>query len=307
MTYPTTAAATLASILALSGCLVEGEPTNEGALAAGGDGHGGDCTPSPVMLSGDFDGDGVVTTADVAAVEARKDTGDYAAFFDMNADGQLTGLDVEIVARNLNRASHARDQQIARAFRDAERFRDIRVALANGFGPFTQELRGHGAHWANMARINRWQTNPGFDPGMPEGLNYGGDGHLAAVFYYAPGAYDVSLADPSITPRTVVMEIPPTEGFVGHHDHWHHHVGACFNGLGTPNPDFDQCVVGVECEAEIWSAKFHMLHLWMFDYNPCGAFAGTNPHLSPDADPEPHHMACMIQDVVDVVLPYGSL
>src|SRR5574338_864433 len=51
---------------------------------------------APIMQVGDFDGDGTVTGADVDALSAFKDSGDYAAFYDMNADGKLDSKDVKI-------------------------------------------------------------------------------------------------------------------------------------------------------------------------------------------------------------------
>ena len=60
-----------------------------------------------------------------------------------------------------------------------------------------------------------------------------------------------------------------------------------------------------ECTAvggQLWSAKFHMLHVWMFEHNECGPFGGIDEDISVGAPPEPNHMACDVEDVVHCVV-----
>lgn len=291
--------------------------------------------PAPIMQAGDFDGDGTVNAADVAALSAFKNSGDYAAFYDMNADGKLDGSDVSIVAHNLGKAGTARDREMAELWRVTSPYRDIRNAYAAGYVPFTPNLMGHGIHFANFNLILSWgaRTSDGgqyhFHAGQPEGLNYTADGKLIAAFYYQPGAVDLATipgAMPSGTPlNTYYKALPVRPSFSGlMAEAWHHHIGPCFGGATSPVPGFDQCMTLEACKGpgsvpfpanlggadptggaygQMWSAGFHMLHVWMYEYNACGPFAGIDEDVSMMAPMEPHHGECTIGDVVPVLVP----
>jgi len=269
--------------------------------------------PSPIMQVGDFDGDGRVRAADLHALLHVIAERDYAAFYDMNADGKLDWRDIAIVASNLGRPGTARDRQMAALWNATSPYRNIANAQAAGYIPFTPDLMGHGIHFANFNLIYSWaaRSNDGgsyhFHPEQPEGLNYTADGRLVAAFYYEPGAVDLSTLDPSKPPYTYYKSLPVMPSFDGvMADEWHHHIGACFGGATSPVPGFDQCMTKPACDAAggtLWSPGFHMLHVWLFEYNACGPFAGIDEDISPMAPMEPHHGECTISDVVPVLIP----
>jgi hypothetical protein len=122
-----------------------------------------DATPRPILSVGDFDGDGFVTHADVSLVGDQVDSGEYVAFYDLDADGDLDGQDVSAAARAMaqGKASTVLDRQLAELFWATEMYRDKNAALAAGFRPFTQPLMGHGQHYARMPF---WVTPTGLDP-----------------------------------------------------------------------------------------------------------------------------------------------
>lgn len=289
--------------------------------------------PAPIMQVGDFDGDGRVRAADLHALLHFIAQRDYAAFYDMNADGKLDWRDIAVVAHNLGRAGTARDAQMAELWRVTSPYRDITKAQAAGYIPFTPDLMGHGIHFANFNLILSWGTRTGngaqFLAGQPEGLNYTEDGKLVAAFYYQPGAVDLATVPNALPPgsplNTFYKALPARPSFDGlMADHWHDHIGPCFGGATSPVPGFDQCMTLEECKGpgsvpfpadlggaaptggvygQLWSPGFHMLHVWLFEYNACGPFAGIDEDVSPMAPMEPHHGECTISDVVPVLIP----
>lgn len=304
----------VAAAMVGAGCAAEtGEVGSAGAAleeddGGHGGGHGGHCEAAPIMEVGDFDGDGVIGSGDVEMISAYVEAGDYAAFFDMNADGELNGRDVSMVARNMGEPGTTRDAQMAALWAEVEPYRDLGAAVAAGYVPFTPDLQGHGVHWAHFGRIYSWRDRGGFQPGVPEGLNYTATGELVAAFYYAPGAID--LYDYGLAPvaDTYFKDLPVPPSFDGMMPHeWHNHVGPCFGGATSPIPGFDQCVTESACyddyHGSLWSPKFHMLHVWLIEFNECGPFAGIDVDVSPHAPEEPNHMACTLDDVVPVVVP----
>lgn len=297
----------------MPGCATESENIETEQLAHMHDG----CVAEAVMQTGDFDGDGVVTPADLDMLNAYKDDGDYAAYFDMNADGRLTGRDVSIVARNMGDAGSARDAQMAQMWAGTEKYRNILVAIGDGFAPLTPDLQGHGIHFARLDLVFGWTDRGGFNAGEPEGLNYSESGELLAVFYYGLGATDLHNLAPHVPAGAALANIAPPNGFAGGMSHdWHQHVGPCFGRFTAGYPPapvpgggltgFDQCLTEAECAAvppipgqlQIWSAQFHMLHVWAYQFNECGVHAGINDAASPGAPEEPHHGECTIEDVV---------
>lgn len=283
------------------------------AFAQGHGGHG-DCDPmhaEPVMQTGDFNGNGVIDSGDIEMISDYVDSGDYAAFFDMNHDGQLNGQDVSAVATNMGSAGSARDAQMAELWAATQPYRDITVAIGDGYEAFTPDLQGHGIHFASFGLINSWASR-GFQPSAPEGLNYSASGELIAAFYYAPAAIDLYDYGYPVPPDTVFQTLAVPPSFDGIHDHdWHNHVGACFGGASCPVPGFDQCMAEDVCASiggTLWSAKFHMLHVWMYEFNQCGAFAGIDPDVSHMAPEEPNHGDCNVGDVVPVAYaPDGNV
>jgi hypothetical protein len=265
------------------------------------------CVAEAIMETGDFNGNGVIDSGDLEMISAYNEAGDYAAFFDMNADGALDGQDIAQVAKRIGSAGSARDAQMAALFAATEPFRfDQGAAFAAGYVPFTPNLMGHGIHWANFDLIYSWGAR-GFVPGQPEGLNYDANGTLMAAFYYAPGAIDLYDYGQYPEPDTAFQELPPPHPtFAGGEMHdWHQHIGPCFGGATCPVLGFDQCVRERTCYddfgASLWSPRFHMIHVWLYEFNECGPFAGLDAQAGMGAPHEPNHGACQLADIVDIV------
>lgn len=299
------------SLLAMPGCMMDEDLETEelaSEMEDEGGGHGEhNCPgPSPILTMGDFDGNGIVDNADKAMLNDFRQSGDYAAYFDMNADGKLTGQDVSIVARNKGEAPTARDVEMTALWQAILPYRDIGAAMASGYVPFTPDLQGHGIHFANFGLIYSWNERGGWNAGQPEGLNYTDDGELVAAFYYAPAAIDLYDYGAPLPADMFFQEFAVPPSFDGMADHeWHNHVGPCFGGATSPVPGFDQCTTEAYCTSvggQLWSPKFHMLHVWMFEYNECGPFGGIDADISVDAPMEPNHGACDIEDIVHCVV-----
>jgi hypothetical protein len=246
--------------------------------------------PEPVLTVADFNGNGVVDAQDLMAVIVQVTSGDYIAFFDRNADYQLDVRDVLLTFYELGNTSTGRDRQLAQAFHGTRRYRNLLTALGHGYIPFTPAAQGHGIHYA--LHPSRREREPGFHPEAPIGLNIDDKGNLWGVFYsigHERGPEDILTTAP--------------EGFVGEEDEWHSHVGACLLGVNLDRPtydpaalDFRQCLTREQCaitaqrlgyEHYDWSAKFYLLHAWLYALNPCGTFAVSHPFLMPGAmDPD---------------------
>lgn len=220
----------------------------------------------PVLSVGDFDGSGVVDGADVKELAKRITRRDDAAFFDVEGDGDVDMGDLLVVAQHVGAKSTPLDQEIAAVFRATERYRDIHNAIDDGFVPMTTSFQGHGVHWGRNEVIDTV-----FSLTRPEGLNYSEDGKLLAVFW-------------AIKPDPRSPDVPPS-GFTGE-EMWHSHQNACFFGYNAKNPTYDfralnfqECVPEAKCPEGSYLEKFYMVHLWLFEYDPCGPFAGTNPRI----------------------------
>ncbi|SDY64912.1 hypothetical protein [Citreimonas salinaria] len=256
--------------------------------------------PTPILGVADFDASGSVSEADLELLQDRVDASDYVAFFDRNADRRLDEADLELARQDIGSRSAPRDQQLALAYQHTEPFRDRETAIRKGYAPFTQTLHGHGAHWSQHPEGGGLGYS--FVPGNPVGLNYASDGTLWGVFYYIgpSGSRDDGSMYP---PRHAFRPFPEApEGFEGDEDAWHWHAGTCFVGLDVNDPSLDpadyeflerlsprECQArareasGGQVEQPNWVPQFHMLHVWLYELNPCGTFAGAHPELDVNA------------------------
>ena len=255
----------------------------------------------------DFDGNGAVDSADVEGITLRINSyeGDelYHPLYDVDANGAIDEEDLAIVSETIGHEVPLIDQQIARATQATMRYYGEggqEQAIADGYIPFTQEVKGHGIHYFNFPLAVEMNESPELDPTIPAGLNYDAEGNLVAVFYIS-APYDVMAAmeDP-----TAFTEIDPANDFppisfngISAED-WHTHENTWFSGLGSLNSEL---VYGFEDEVplesaisrlqeldfqqfpesdQIFSPKIWMLHGWFHSLNPSGTFANLDPTLS---------------------------
>lgn len=239
----------------------------------------------PLLSVGDFDGDGTVTHSDVSLISDQVESGEYVAFYDLNADGVLDGRDVSAAATAMGDASTTLDQQLAELFWSTEMYRDRNVAVAAGYRPFTQILHGHGGHYSKLPFVP--SASGGLDPnyenildgnleiGAPEGLNYDENGELVAVFYYhGINVKDWVFANQSgnaawiqqLFGQSVQMGMHSAMSggmhpmlYASHEAMWHQHWGGCWDGLDyiamffNPLivPIFNQPLFPAECAARV--------------------------------------------------------
>ena len=150
-----------------------------------------------------------------------------------------------------------------------EKYRDVRVAEAEGFIRTTDEVPNMGAHF-----INPWLTVDGiFDPARPEVLIYVRD---------EQGEWE--LVGTSFVQLMPVASPDHPEAFAGPLDNWHVHYELCTGPriailAGTPE----------ECEAAggVWVPSYGwMIHAWVWVDNPLGVFSMWNPNIPPIVTPD---------------------
>jgi hypothetical protein len=153
------------------------------------------------------------------------------------------------------------DAQLDRAREASARYRDIRVARADGYFQVTQFLPGFGMHLASLS-----VPTSTFDPTRPKVLLYEPDG--SGGYRLAGVAYAIDR----------VSDVPP-DGFAGGSDVWHYHRNLCFIPNGTVTIAFSQgaCArLGGLYQAETdW-----LLHAWIWEPNPRGVFVEINPSVT---------------------------
>lgn len=289
-------------------------------LAQEAPGHSDFCDPAtkprPVLSTSDFDGDGMVTRKDVGLLKEQVGKRQYIAFFDRNADYVLDQKDIELAVAETGTPGTVLDRELAAAYHGTKAYRRLKAAIRDGFVPWTESFWGHGAHWVQLPE--KASLDYAFKPGAPEGLNYDTDGRLWAVFYYS-GPSPTSLDGRKYPPGDTFKPFSQApEGFCGDSDVWHHHAGVCFKGVNYQHPTMDpnklsfreglsprqclgSCVVakGLPVSSTVkWTPKFHMLHAWIYQLNPCGTFA------DPLAKRSPHPAAGRPHGKIDTLDPH---
>jgi hypothetical protein len=249
-----------------------GEQAHDGAHA-GGVKETLACAPgetsAPILTVADFDGSGVVDGADLKELAARIVRRDQAAFFDVNGDFMVSDADLARAAAQVGARSTAMDRELAALFRATERYRDLGEAIADGYVPLTQPLAGHGVHWGHP------ELGLVFEPLRPPGLLYSQGGRLLGAYF----SVDITRETPDVVPT----------GFSGD-ELWHSHEALCLRGVNWERPTYDPsalnldlCVPEAECTGGPWLNKVYMVHVWLFEPNPCGVFGLTDPRITEGA------------------------
>jgi hypothetical protein len=152
--------------------------------------------------------------------------------------------------------------QLETARAAAERYRDLRTALADGYVQVTQDLPGIGAHFLRPDLL----LDDVFDPSRPE----------MVLYTFRDGAW--RFVGLSYAMMAGGKDAEP-EGFAGPLDHWHFHENLCAK---------DGAIVGVGSTVEHCgrlggthvARTFWMNHVWIGGPSPAAdLFGEMNPAL----------------------------
>ena len=153
-----------------------------------------------------------------------------------------------------------------------EKYRDINVALADGYLQLGGVVPNMGAHFIHPGRLNDGVLN--FDE--PEMVLYyrdeTGEWRLSGTAFVLPRTIEAHSAT-----KAVGDEHP--EGFVGPLDNWHVHYQLCtfLNGqFETLSEETCKGRGGLFVHSFGW-----MIHAWVYDDNPLGVFSVWNPNVPP--------------------------
>ena len=288
----------------------------EGGMDMGDGGHGGHMQcgdpAQPLLSVADFDGQGDVNGLDIALLARNLGKkGSYYAIYDRNGDRELTRADLDLARQDMGKTSTSLDRELAKMY---HRFRDLQ--LLQGADAFAQRayvsipvaLKGHGAHWFNQEGFASMLGKKAPNVLIAEGLNIDTvEERVHGVFWAYPavpvfdnGATDYPNGEEWKDGHVVAFANEPVKLTSSHDENWHAHGGLCMtvehigvddNGQPIRFGHANQYVSFNECQAlpndepqadgsNMWAA-FWMLHVWLFDPNPNGLFAGTHPCVEP--------------------------
>ncbi|MDA1347523.1 MAG: plastocyanin/azurin family copper-binding protein [Chloroflexi bacterium] len=152
--------------------------------------------------------------------------------------------------------------------RDAtEKYKDVQLALDDGFVRATDEVPNMGAHF-----VNGWRSlNGEFDPAKPE-----------VLLYVTDDSGEWELVGTSFVLPTQFAGLDHPEAFAGPLDNWHVHYQVCTG----PNT-ISRSSTADECQANggVWAPTLGwMIRAWVWVDNPLGVFNMWNPNLPPVVD-----------------------
>jgi hypothetical protein len=279
---------------------------------------------TPILSVADYDGDGWVTGHDLILIRRAIRGGEYIAFYDKDANGVLDHRDRQLSALDYGKRSTVVDREMARLYVKFGWLQNKTAADAAalyGFRPIVASLAGHGEHWMNDAGAAAVGIGGKATFDMIQGMNVPKDGGAIPGIFWGEGAIPL-FDDPSAPTGLSSLDWPfgdnwkseRVQAFAGEAPHftsseaemWHTHAGLCLvyestgQGYIHQYTSFDECqaypnaaqivigedpVTGAPIMGNIW-ANLWMIHLWFFDLNPNGIFAGTHPDVDPDSPSE---------------------
>lgn len=269
----------------------------------------------PLISVPDFNADGIVDANDVSTLAKNVGNKSYYALYDLDTDGKLTGSDVDIAANSLGQVSTVTDQEIATIY---NRFKFLQNVQGNeqltslGYFSIPPALNGHGTHWFNSAGIASMLGYKQPSIYTAEGINISTDRQKVhanfwakpATLVFANGATDYPTGENWKDSQVISFsDTPPA--LTSHPDeNWHKHGGLCMTVLHSTDANGNLVRAGSanqhttfnECQAipndepqpdgsNMWG-NFWMVHMWLYDLNPNGFFAGKHPCVDPDAADE---------------------
>ncbi len=271
-----------------------------------------DNTPNSItklLTVADFNGDGEVDRNDIDDIISRYNStkGDdlYHPLYDRDADGDIDVDDIIEAVGTLGSDVPLIDQQIAQVTQATMQYYGSNgqdQALADGYIPFTQEVKGHGIHYYNptlASEIGNLEELDLMNLKRPVGLNYDAQGNLIALFYIRTPQRQETTPDNPLGELFVKEEDdhPPAVSFdTLTTEDWHTHRSAWATGIGNLNSEsvyFEEDVRVTDILKRLqdtnfqlfpesdkdYSPKFWMLHGWFHSFNPNGTFAITNPNV----------------------------
>ena len=264
---------------------------------------------NPLLSVADFNGDGSVDLTDIQDILLRHHSLDgedlYHPLYDLNADHKIDSDDIINAIQSLGEDVPLLDQQIAQATQATMRYygvNGLENAIADGYIPITQEAKGHGTHYGNLAIFLETKNFEQVDLNRPVGLNYDAEDNLLAVFYLREPLTqeanpDNPLAELLIDPED---DFPPNSFDTLSPEAWHRHQSTWTTNFGNLNSEqvYFEEDVPVEMIAsrleqtqfnlfpqsdQFYSPQVWMLHGWFHSLNANGTFAITNPNVAPYA------------------------
>lgn len=271
-------------------------------------------TAQPLTSVADFDANGVVDRKDIRTL--AKHIGKkkpYYALYDVNADGKLDRKDLRQAIGDTRKTSTKADQELATFYNRFKSLQTVRGYTELGelaYSPIPAALRGHGVHWFSNAGMASMMGHKQPDPMLAEGLNVSTDERrVHALFWASPavpvfdnGATDYPTGENWKDGRVISFSNMPTKMTSRADEMWHKHGGLCMPLKYVYDESENRTLIGEahqyttynECQAmqndvsmlpdgSVMWANFYMLHMWLYDLNPNGFFAGRHPCVEQNA------------------------
>lgn len=213
----------------------------------------------------DFDDDRVVNIVDVLGIKAPFGTsvGDpgYSARHDLNADGTIDIIDVLALNPVFNTTCLSTESELIDVVKATEQYKDIQVALDDGFIQVTDYVPGRGAHFTHPDR-----TDATFSLLETDGLMYepGPNGWKLMGVYYLYAIWSDPVAP---------------DGFIGTGDVWLTYPNFCIDANLWPTQGTLEAACGA-AGGVWWEEMGHQLPVWLYKLNPSGVFAEENPNAN---------------------------
>ncbi|MCH8894226.1 MAG: hypothetical protein IIB32_12070 [Chloroflexi bacterium] len=144
-----------------------------------------------------------------------------------------------------------------------EKYRDVEVALDDGYLISLQQTPNMGAHFVNLDR--KWDGV--FNPAEPEFL-----------LYIQDEAEEWELVGTGFLLPTLLAGEDHPEAFVGPLDNWHVHYSLCRGGRNEGSATAEECLES----GGNWAASVGwMIHAYVWVDNPLGVFGMWNSNIPP--------------------------
>jgi len=200
-----------------------------------------------------------------ACVIAQDPTGHdmHAHGMSMSAAHEHHGSAVPVTYEELTRTA----QQLEAARRATAKYREVRVAEADGYYAIGPDAPGMGIHYV---RLNPTASG-GFDVEHPDILLYEKD---SAV----PGGYALVGVSYLLSADTDVDGQPKNPPFPKSLASWHRHADLCVLADRSVKSD----LTDVQCKAaggRFTALTQWMVHAWIWKDSPAGVFSPTNPNV----------------------------